>query len=118
MPTDTIMAALLEELRFAKRQQWAVTIAGITLIAGAFHIAGVKQPLGFWEKVGATGFIWFVVIGGCWLLYKLQCHLRSTRLVINWRDKTAWQRGADVVIAMMIALTLSAIAVCYSFWRD
>jgi hypothetical protein len=36
----------LEEIRFAKKQQWAVAIAAITLIAGAFHMAHtVKQPL-------------------------------------------------------------------------
>jgi hypothetical protein len=37
MLTDTIKAALLEELRFAKERQWAVAIATITFIAGAFH---------------------------------------------------------------------------------
>jgi len=39
MVTDTIKAALWEELRFVKRQQWAVTTAVIALIAGAYSIA-------------------------------------------------------------------------------
>ena len=46
MLPDTIKAALLEELRFAKRQQWQVAIAAITLIAGAFYLVDkAKQPL-------------------------------------------------------------------------
>ena len=51
---DTIKAAYLEELRFAKRQQWAVTTAVIALIAGAYSMA---QPLGPWEKHLAVRFI-------------------------------------------------------------
>jgi hypothetical protein len=34
MITDTIKAALLEELRFAKRQQWTVFAAVVAFIAG------------------------------------------------------------------------------------
>jgi hypothetical protein len=42
MITDTIKAAYLEELRFAKRQQWTVTAAVVALIAGAYSVV---QPL-------------------------------------------------------------------------
>jgi hypothetical protein len=35
MVTDTIKAAYLEELRFAKRQQWTITAAVVAFIAGA-----------------------------------------------------------------------------------
>jgi hypothetical protein len=88
-------------------------IATITFIAGAFHMAHSTQPLlAIWEKHVATVLVSIVAVGDCWLLYKLQCHLRDTRMVIDPRDETAWRRGRDVVIAMAIVLIISAIAVC------
>jgi len=64
MLTDTIKAALWEELRFAKRQQWAVTAAVLGLMAGAYTTV---QPLGLWEKRVAVSFICIVAVGaaGC-----------------------------------------------------
>ena len=113
---DTIKAAYLEELRFAKRQQWAVTTAVIALIAGAYSMV---QPLGPWEKHLAIRFIWIVVAGGWYLLCSLQCHLRNTRLAIDPDDAYPLLRGADVVIGMAGAMIISAAAVCYSLlWRD
>jgi hypothetical protein len=38
MLPDVIKAALLEELRFAKRQQWTITAAVVALIAGAYSV--------------------------------------------------------------------------------
>ena len=115
MLTDTLKAALLAELRFAKRQQWAVTAAVLGLMAGAYT---TLQPLGLWEKRVAVSFICIVAAGGSWLLYNLQCHLRNTRLAIDWRDTNPLWRGAEIVIGMWIALGASAAAVCYSLWRD
>jgi hypothetical protein len=117
-PEATIEAARLEEIRFAKRQQWAVAIATITFIAGAFHIAHtVQHRLACWEKVVATILVVGVLSGGCWLLFRLQDHLCRTRLLIDWRDKNPWWRGTDVLFGLVIALIISAGAVCYSFWR-
>jgi hypothetical protein len=45
-----IKAGYMEELRFGKRQQWAVAAASIALIAGAFHVADGAKPLASWEK--------------------------------------------------------------------
>ena len=112
---DVIKAAYLEELRFAKRQQWAVTIAVVTLIAGAYSMV---QPLGPWEKHVAIRLIGVVVAVGCWLLYSLQCHLRNTRLAIDWWDTNPLWRGAEIVIGMWIALGASAAVLFYSLWRD
>src|SRR5262245_42229549 len=114
---DVIKAAYLEELRFAKRQQWTITGAVIALIAGAYSIAHPKQPLGLWEKYAIADFIWIVVAGGCWLLYRLQRHLRNTRLVIDRDDTNPW-RDADIVIGMAIALISSAAAVWYLLSSD
>ena len=47
------METHLQELRFAKERQWAVAIATITFIAGAFHMAHTlnkKLPLRRWEQ--------------------------------------------------------------------
>ena len=114
MVTDTIKAALLqarlEELRFAKRQQWTITAAVIGLIFGAYNVV---EPLGPYEKVIATVAITLVVGGGIYLLFDLQGHLRRTRLVIDRYDREAGHRGLAIVYEMAIALIISAIAVCY-----
>jgi hypothetical protein len=49
-----LKVAFWEELRFAKRQQWAVTTTAMTPIAGALT---------------AWRIIWIVAAGGRWLLY-------------------------------------------------
>jgi hypothetical protein len=86
--------AHLEELRFAKERQWAVAIATITFIAGAFHMAHtVKQPLAYWEKWVATIVVSIVAIAGSLMLFNLQYHLRRTRLIIDWRDRRPLRRG-------------------------
>ena len=115
MLTDTIKAALWEELRFAKRQQWAVTAAVITFIVGAYNVV---KPLGPCEKVAATILITSMVFGGIYWLFDLQRHLRNTRLAIDRWDIDARSRGLEIVYGMVVALIISAIAVCYSFWRD
>ena len=109
---------LLDELRFAKRQQWAVTAAAIALIAGIYHIAdNADPPMAPWEQHLAVFLVLAVAAGGIWMLFKLQGHLERTRLAVDKKDPNPWQRGLDVVIALVIAITVSAIAVCYSFWR-
>lgn len=109
----------LEELRFAKERQWAVAIATITFIAGAFHMAHtVKQPLVRWEQYAATILVSIVAIGGSKMLYKLQGHLHRTRLAVDPYDDDPWRRGLEVVRGLVFVLIISAIAVCYSFWRD
>ena len=117
MLTDIIKAALLEELRFAKRQQWTITAAVVALIAGAYTIAE-KQSLAPWEKAVAAILIVVVVIGGiCWLC-DLQRHLHVTRLRLDRWDRDPWWRGADIASGMMGAMIISAIAVCYLLLRD
>ena len=117
MLPDVIKAALLEELRFAKRQQWTITAAVVALIAGAYSAV---QPLALsdLEKVGATILIVVVVAGGIYWLLDLQRHLYRTRLVIDRWDPNPWWRGGELVSGMAGAMILSAAVVCYLFWRD
>ena len=113
------METHLQELRFPKERQWAVAIATITFIAGAFHMAHtVKQLLAHWEKWVATTVVLIVAIAGSVMLVNLQYHLRRTRLIIDWRDRRPLRRGLEIVTGLVILLVLSATAVCYSFWRD
>jgi hypothetical protein len=109
---------LLDELRFAKRQQWAITAAAIALIAGIYHIAdNADPPMRHWEQHLAAFLVLGVAGGGIGMLFKLQGHLCRTRLAMDKKDPNPWRRGLDVVIALAIAIAVSAIAVCYSFWR-
>jgi hypothetical protein len=50
-----IKAGYMEELRFAKRQQWYVAAAAVGLIAGAFHLVSVSKLLESRESVGFKG---------------------------------------------------------------
>jgi hypothetical protein len=108
----------LDELRFAKRQQWAVTAAAIALIAGIYHIAdNADPPLRDWEQHLAAFLVLVVAAGGIAMLFKLQGHLKRARLEFDKKDVRPYRRGLDVVIALTTAIAVSAIAVCYSFWR-
>jgi hypothetical protein len=118
MITDpTIKAAYLEELRFAKRQQWTITAGVVGLIAGAY---GVVKPRDFsdLEKVGATILVVVVAAGGIYWLIDLQRHLYRTRLRIDPYDPNPMWRGGELVSGMAGAMILSAAVVCYLFWRD
>jgi hypothetical protein len=109
MLTDTIKAALWEELRFAKRQQWTITAAVVGLIAGAYTIAKPLDHL--WEKAVATILVMAVVAGGIYWLFDLQGHLHRTRLIIDRHDTEAGHRGREIVGGMVGAMIISAIAV-------
>jgi hypothetical protein len=115
MLTDTIKAALLEELRFAKRQQWTITAAVVALVAGAYSIEKSLDP---WEQALAAILIGVVVVAGIYWLIDLQGHLYRTRLVIDRWDPNPWWRGSDVVCGMAGAMVISAIVVCYLLLRD
>jgi uncharacterized membrane protein len=116
MATDTIKAAHLEELRFAKRQQWTITAAVVALIAGAYSME--KSLALCWEKCAAAGLIGIVVAGGIYWLFDLQRHLHRTRLAIDRYDPNPWWRGGELVSGMAGAMVLSAIVVCYLLLRD
>jgi len=119
MIPDTIKAALLqarlEEIRFAKRQQWTITAAVVALIAGAY---GIEKSLDPWEQAVAAILIVVVVVAGIYWLIDLQGHLYRTRLRIDPYDPDPWWRGSDVVSGMAGAMVISAIVVCYLLLRD
>jgi hypothetical protein len=112
-----IRAAHMEELRFWKKQQWAVAGAAIALIAGAIPLSQNMKPLACWEKAVASLLVLSVAGGGGWLIWRLQKSLRDTRLVLYPTDPDP-KRGKDVVIVLWGALLISAVAVIYSVWRS
>jgi len=113
----SIKAAHMEELRFWKRQQWAVTTAAIALIAGAFHVAQtVMPPPVLWEKWVASILVGAIAVGGGWLIGGLQESLGQTRLALDSTDPDP-KRGRRVVSGLWAALLISAAAVIYSLWR-
>jgi uncharacterized membrane protein len=115
MLPDTIKAAYLEELRFAKRQQWTITAAVVALIAGAYNVG---KTLADWEKCAAAVLILIVVAGGIYWLFDLQGHLHRTRLFIDRYDPNPWWRGGELASGMAGAMILSAVVVCYLLLRD
>jgi hypothetical protein len=115
MLTDTIKAALWEELRFAKRQQWTIFAAVVAFIVGAYSIAKSLAP---WEKAVATILVVVAVVAGIYWLLDLQRHLYRTPLIIDRWDPDPWWRGGELVSGMIGAMVISAIAVCYLLLRD
>jgi hypothetical protein len=115
MITDTIKAAHMEELRFAKRQQWTITAAVVALIGGAY---GIAKSLEHWEKSVAAILVVVAVGGGIYWLFDLQGSLHRTRLVIDRYDPEPLWRGLEIVSGMAGAMIISAIVVCYLLLRD
>ena len=107
MLTDPVKAALLEEIRFAKRQQWTITTAVVALIAGAYTIAVEKQSLDPWEQAIAAILIGVVVAGGIYWLFDLQGHLYRTRLRIDPYDPNPRWRGSEIASGMAGAMIIS-----------
>jgi|SRR6516162_3086267 hypothetical protein len=105
-----------DELQYVKARKWAVAIATMTFIAGAFHMAHTLHPLGRLEQVGATILVLIVAFGGAGMLFRLQRYIHDERLGLRNPHDYPW-RGLDVVCALAGILIISAIVVCYSFWR-
>jgi hypothetical protein len=115
----TTKAALWEELRFAKRQQWTIAAAVVALTGGVYTIAHtIEQSLASWEKAVAAILIVVAVVAGIYWLLDLQRHLYRTRLIIDRWDPDPWWRGGELVSGMAWAMILSAVVVCYLLLRD
>jgi hypothetical protein len=106
----------LEELRFAKTQQWRVATAAVTLLGAIFVVAHTLHPLAIFERVIGTVLVALIGVAGSVFLISLQNHLRRTRNSIQ-DDLEAWSRGAEVMITLAVVVIASAIIVGYSLWR-
>ena len=108
-------AAQVEELRFAKRQQWSIAASALTLLAAIFGIAQAIKP-NFGERIAATVLIVCVVGFADAYLYQLQSHLRRTREFLDPIDRDAWLRGVDIVRVLAGTVFVSGLIVAYLLW--
>jgi drug/metabolite transporter (DMT)-like permease len=114
--SDTMKAALMEELRFAKRQQWHIAAAAVALLGATFAIStGMDRPL---EKVVATVLVTLVAAIGAAFLWSLQKHLHRVRTQLNPKDEKAWRGTVSVMGVLIGVLAVSALVVLYWLWRD
>jgi hypothetical protein len=112
----TAQSERLEELRFAKSQQWRVATAAVTLLGAIFAVAHTLHPLVIFERVIGTVLVTLIAVAASVFLISLQKHLRNTRRLIQ-DDPEAWSRGSEVVFTLVGVVLASAIIVGYSFWR-
>jgi hypothetical protein len=113
---DKDRAARLEELRFAKKQQWYIATSALTLLAAIFGIAHVIKPTTLDEKKVGTVFVVLIVWFACEFLRQLQGHLNNTRLLLDPKDRTPWLRGVDILAVLMGTIIASGLVVLYYLW--
>jgi hypothetical protein len=92
---------LWEELRFAKKQQWTVATAAVTLLAAIYALRhSLTDPLTCNEKIASA--IAIVLIAGfsTWFLIKLHSHLQTTRLRLDPNDTNPATRGVDITAVL------------------
>ena len=79
-PAEILYRAFLDELRFAKQQQWTVTNYTLLLMGAAYGLARltVKSPT-FCGRVAWCAVVVVVVALGLLVLVDLEDHLRATR---------------------------------------
>src|SRR5260370_40908271 len=88
---DGDRAARCEELKFAKRQQWAVVTSALTLLGAIFAIAhNADPPLADWEKRIGSLFVIGVAAFGIVFLGSLQKHLLDTRRALDPTGADSW----------------------------
>jgi len=114
---DKDRAARLEELRFAKRQQWYIATSAVTLLAAIFGIARVTEPTKLDEKKVGTVFVAFIVHFAWRFLRRLQDHLEQTRKQLDPNDPTPWWRGVDILAVLAGIVVVSGLVVVYYLWR-
>jgi hypothetical protein len=103
-----------EELRFAKKQQWAITTAAVTLLAAVYALQRSVDPgIGSKEKVVVVVAVVLIATFGCIFLFTLQKYIRDTRLRLDRTDKDALLRGVSIVGVLSGVVILSAGCVLY-----
>ncbi len=107
-------AVKAEEIRFAKKQQWYVATACITLMAALFTLADKIHPNQCEKLIAAlllVAIAFFVIIN----LLALKKHIACTR---PQDDSDRERRGAWIPLSLAGAVVLSALAVGYVIiWR-
>jgi hypothetical protein len=125
-----LKTSLLEELRFAKRQQMAVVTSAMALLGAILAIGNLLKPLSRWEikplsrweKWVGMGGAMVVALVGSGFIWSLENHLKRTRLRIDplgrrlcamWVSLRRRLWAMWVLIIMLSMLFVSAGIVCY-----
>src|SRR5262245_53974620 len=109
-------AAWHEEVRFLKRQQWAVTTAGLALL-GAFLATLGNAGLRPCEKALAVLFIMVGICAGGYFLDDLQDGLATTRKSLDPKDPNPKTRGGDILLLHKLILVGGALVVVWVLLR-
>jgi hypothetical protein len=108
-------AAKHEEVRFLKKQQWAVAAAGVILLGGFLATMRSEQMhVTPWEKILAVTLVAAGVWAGWFFLDDLQKGLANVRLDMNPNDHDAWTRGLRIVRLHKGILVASALVVVWA----
>jgi hypothetical protein len=109
-------AAKHEEVRFLKRQQWAVAAAGVILLGGFLATIRSEQmhDVTLLEKILAVTLIAAGVWAGWFFLEDLQKGLANVRRDLNPDDHEAWTRGLEIVCLHKGILVASALVVVWA----
>jgi hypothetical protein len=103
-------AAFHEEVRFYKRQQWAVTTAGVVLFGALLAIRDVQHM-----AVAAVVLIPVGLGAACFFLDDLQEALGRVRRMLDPFDPKPATRGSDIMILHKLILVVSAGVVVWAF---
>jgi hypothetical protein len=103
-----------EELRFAKKQQWYVATASVTLNAAAFALLKGSH-LRDYEALAVIFFILFVAAAGVGVLCHLQDHMQSLRR--KSEPDAPWYRQTDVVVLLMFVVLAVAAGAGYCIFH-
>lgn len=107
----------MEELRFAKKQQWTVATATVTLLAALYAVANHASDLQQFEKLALTILAIFIAVPGICVLFSLQSHLGNVRIQVD--EKTPLHGcGAAISASLVLVIGIAALIVIYSFRRD
>ena len=93
-----------EEFRFAKKQQWYVATAAVTLIAAIFAVADKVHVTAFEKGVVVVALV-AIAIFASWTLCSTQKYIVSMRGK-NDRQPWACSRGADIMWALVVVVLL------------
>ena len=109
-------AAFHEEVRFYKKQQWAVATAGVVLL-GAILATVSDVHMTALDKFLAVVLIALGVCAGGYFLDNLQTGLADVRRRLDFSDHDAAIRGRDIMNLHKAILVGSALVVVWAVFK-
>jgi hypothetical protein len=129
-----IYRALIDEIRFAKQQQWLITYYLLLVLAAIFAIGKAIGPMTACEKILAIAVVVVAVCYGSYILISLQCYMDESRKRlqdIEREDSSCFtpeerkflrldqyqstiRRGLPILILLILASVFSGLLVEYA----